>query len=179
MGHYILDACALVNLHCGWGGLRELQSFGASWSVGETALREAMFVRDFADNGELRKVTLDIPTMISEGKLQVVSPLGAMEHDSLVEFAMDLDDGEAQALSIALHRKLVLVTDDRPGIRLASAPHVTVPTMGTPDILMEWVKANPQRRALLPEVIRRISILGPFQLRKSSPHYAWWHATLP
>lgn len=179
MSHYVLDACALVNLHCGWGGLRELKTFGATWSVGETALSVAIFVRDFADNGGLRKVTLDIPTVVAGGKLQVLSIHGAAEHASLVEFAMDLDDGEAQALSLALHRKFVLVTDDRPGIRLASAEHVAVPTMGTPEILMEWVKVHPECRARLPEVIRRISILGPFQLRKSSPHHAWWQTLLP
>lgn len=178
MHHYILDACALINLHCGWGGLRELRTFGLSWSIGETALSEAIFVRDFAENGELRRVTLDIQAIVAGGKLNVLSLDGAAEHDSLVEFAMDLDDGEAQALSMALHRKFVLVTDDRPGGRVASAAHVAVPTMGTPEVLMEWIRANPECRARLPEVIRRISVLGPFQLRKSSPHYVWWQAQL-
>jgi predicted nucleic acid-binding protein len=178
MGHYILDACALVNLHCGWGGLRELRTFGASWSIGESALSEVIYVREFDDSGELRKLTLDIPAVVASGRLNVLSIDGAAENASLVEFAMDLDDGEAQALSMALHRKFVLVTDDRPGVRVASAAHVAVPTMGTPDILMEWVKANPECRSRLPELVRRISILGPFQLRKSSPHYLWWQALL-
>jgi predicted nucleic acid-binding protein len=178
MGHYILDACALVNLHCGWSGLRELQTFGLSWSIGETALSEALFVRDFAENGGLRKVTLDAPTVIADGKLNVLSIEGSAEINSLVEFAAELDDGEAQALSMALHRKLVLVTDDRPGVRVAGAAHVAVPTMGTPGILMEWVRVNPECRARLPDVIRRIGILGPFQLRRNSPHYAWWQALL-
>lgn len=178
MIHYILDACALVNLHCGWGGLQELQTFGSSWSIGEEALSEALFVRDFADNGELRKVTLDVQTVVAGGKLNVLSIDGAAEHHSLVEFAMDLDDGEAQALSMALHRKFVLVTDDRLAFRMAGAAHVAVPAMGTPEVLMEWVRVNPECRARLPTVVRRIGILGPFQVRKSSPHYAWWQTLL-
>ena len=47
MSHYVLDACALVNLYCGWGGLAELRKFGDSWSIGDIALREALYVRKF------------------------------------------------------------------------------------------------------------------------------------
>lgn len=178
MSHYLLDACALVNLHCGWGGLGELRSFGASWSIGDTALSEAMFVRDFDANGDLHKVTLDPVAVVADGNLQVLSLDDAGEYASLVEFSMDLDDGEAQALSLARHRKRVLVTDDRPAVRIASAPHVAVQTTGTPEILMAWVSANPECQRRLPEVIRRVSVLGPFQLKKSSPHYGWWQAFL-
>jgi predicted nucleic acid-binding protein len=178
MNHYILDACVLVNLYCGWGGIQELETFGSSWSIGLTALGEAKYVRDFDPNGGLLKLPLNIQTMNAVESLNVLSIDSAAENDSLVEFAMDLDDGEAEALSLARHRKLVLVTDDRPVVRVASAAHFAVSTIGTPDVLMEWVKLNPDSRARLPEVVRRISILGPFQLRKSSTHYAWWQAQL-
>ncbi len=181
MSDYLLDACALVNLYCGWGGLRELRDFGTSWSIGDTALQEAMFVRDFDANGSIVKVTLDPVAVAANGNLQVLSLANATEHASLVEFAVDLDDGEAQALALALHRGRVLVTDDRPAVRTAGAPHVAVQTMGTPEILMAWANANIECRRRLPEVVRRVSALGPFQLKKSSPHYQWWqtHLTSP
>lgn len=175
MSHYVLDACALVNLYCGWGGLTELQTFGVSWSIGDIALKEALFVRDFDAQGGVRKVTLDPTSVITDGNLQVLSLSNAREHASLVEFALDLDDGEAQALSLAQHRQLVLVTDDRPALRAAVAPRVAVQTLETPDVLMAWVAAHAHGQSRLPEVIRRISILGPFQLKKSARHYGWWH----
>ena len=178
MSHYLLDACTLVNLHCGWAGLRQLRTFGESWSIGETALKEAIFVRDFGAGGEICKVTLDPVAVIAEGRLQTLSLADAKEHASLVEFAFELDDGEAEALSLALHRRRVLLTDDRLAVRVASAPSVAVETMGTPEILMAWVNANPKSRQVLPEVVHRISVLGPFQLRKSSPHYPWWQGLL-
>ena len=178
MKHYVLDACALVNLHCGWGGLRELQTFGLSWSIGDIALQEALFVRDFDVHGAVHKVMLDPTSVVADGTLQILSLGSAPEHASLVEFALDLDDGEAQALSLARHRQLVLVTDDRPAIRVASAPKVAVPTLGTPDVLMAWVAAHAQCQSRLPEVIRRISILGAFQLKKSARHHGWWQAFL-
>lgn len=177
MSHFILDACALVNLHCGWGGLGELRNFGTSWSIGDTALKEAMFVRDFAPNGDILKVTLDSAAVVAEGNLHVLSLNGEQEHAAFIEFAMELDDGEAHAMSLALHRERVLATDDRPAIRVASQL-ITVQTIGTPEILTAWVNANPEQRHRLPEIIRRVNVLGPFQLKKSSPHYGWWQALL-
>ena len=99
MSHYILDACALVNLHCVWGSLGELRNFGASWSIGETALREATFVRDFDLNGDIYKVTLDPLAVVADGNLQVLSLDDAQEHASFVEFTLELDDGEAQGMA--------------------------------------------------------------------------------
>lgn len=177
MSHYILDACALVNLHCGWGGLGELRNFGTSWSIGDTALKEAMFVRDFAPNGDILKVTLDSAAVVAEGNLHVLSLDGEQEHAALIEFALELDDGEAQAMSLALHRERVLATDDRPALRVASQL-ITVQTIGTPEILTAWVNANPEQGHRLPEVIRRVNVLGPFRLKKNSPHYGWWQAHL-
>ena len=178
MGHYILDACALVNLYCGWAGLTELRTFGTSWSIGRTALEEAMFVRAFDANGDICKLSLDPAVVVHDGNLQVLSLEGSAEYASFIEFAMELDDGEAQALSLALHRNRVLLTDDRPAVRVASTTNVAVQTMGTPEILMAWVNANPECRHHLPEVVRRISVLGPFQLKKSSAHYNWWQDLL-
>ena len=177
MSHYILDACALVNLHCGWGGLGELRNFGSSWSIGDTALKEAMFVRDFASNGDILAVKLDSAVVVADGNLHVLSLDGEQEHAALIDFAFELDDGEAQAMSLALHRGRILVTDDRPALRVASH-FVTVQTMGTPEILTAWVNANPGQRHRLPEIIRRVDVLGPFRLKKSSPHYEWWQALL-
>lgn len=177
MSQYILDACALINLHCGWGGLSELRTFGTSWSIGDTALREALFVRDFDFNGDICRVTLDPQAVVDSGNLQVLTPNNAPELASLVEFALELDDGEAQAMSLALHRERILVTDDRPAVRVASGP-AGVQTMGTPGILIAWVDSNPQQRHRLPAVVRRMSVLGPFQLKKSSAHYGWWQALL-
>lgn len=177
MSHYILDACALINLQCGWGGLAELRTFGTCWSIGDTALKEALFVRDFDRNGDICRVTLDPYAVVSDGNLQILTLDGVPELTSLVEFALEIDDGEAQALALALHRERILVTDDRPAVRIASGL-TGVQTMGTPEILMAWVDSNPQQRHRLPAIVRRMSVLGPFQLKKSSPHYGWWQALL-
>lgn len=178
MSHYVLDACALVNLYCGWGGLAELRKFGDSWSIGDIALREAVFVREFDQSGNLYKVVLSPEAVVADGNLHVASLDSEDEQSSLIEFARDLDDGEAQALVIAMHRKKILVTDDRPAIRVANALSPAVPSLGTPEILKAWVESTPENQMRLVEVVRRISILGPFQLRKTSANYIWWRSLL-
>ena len=45
MTHYCLDACSIINLFCGWGGIQELHTFGDSWSTSGTALNEFTEVR--------------------------------------------------------------------------------------------------------------------------------------
>jgi predicted nucleic acid-binding protein len=179
MSHYVLDACALVNLFCGWGGLRELEHFGDSWSIGDIALKEAMFVREFDASGGICKVTLNPDDVLAASPLTLVSLEGIEEQSSFIEFAVELDDGEAQALALSAHRHRVLVTDDRPAIRVASGLIPAVKTLGTPDLLMAWANAAPEHRVRLPEVVRRVAVLGPFQLKKTSPHHAWWQAFLP
>ena len=178
MSHYVLDACALVNLYCGWGGLAELRKFGDSWSIGDIALSEALYVREFDESGNLRKVVLNPEETVVDGNLHVTSLHSDDELASLIEFAHDLDDGEAQALAIAMHRNRILVTDDRPAIRVASALSPVVPTLGTPEIIKAWVDAASENQVRLVEVVRRISILGPFQLKKTSENYPWWQSLL-
>jgi predicted nucleic acid-binding protein len=178
MARYVLDACALINLHCGWAGLTELREFGEAWKIGSTAFAEALFVRDFDTNGKIVKTSLVASKVLAQSGLEVLSIEGAAEAASSLEFAMALDDGEAQALAFAFHRNLVLLTDDRLAIRLAATCSPAVVAVGTPEILMAWVASNPTNEFRLPEVVRRISVLGPFQLSKSSPNYLWWQELL-
>lgn len=174
MGHYVLDCCALINLHCGWGGLGELRAFGTSWSIGETALAETDYVREFDAEGQLRKIVLGPAALVAESGLLLLKLQNDAEQASLVEFAQVVDDGEAEALALSLHRQRWLVTDDRLAIRLAARANVAVQTIETPEVLKTWAGTDEQRLLRLPEVIRRITILAKFQPRADSNHYSWW-----
>jgi predicted nucleic acid-binding protein len=52
-----------------------------------------------------------------------------------VNFATEVDDGEAQSLAIAKHRGFVFLTDDRKAVKVAQRPDVAVRTTSTPNIL--------------------------------------------
>lgn len=178
MGHYVLDCCSLINLHCGWGGLSELRGFGGSWSIGETVLSEAGYAREFDAEGQLKKVYFVPAELIEEAGLLLLSPEGEAEQASMVEFAQVVDDGEAEALAFARHRQLWLVTDDRPAIRLASRANVAVKTLETPELLKVWAGTDEERLRRLSDIVRRITILAKFQPRTDSPHYLWWQTLL-
>lgn len=175
---YVLDASTLVNLLCGWGGLAELSSIGGSWKIGNAALGEVQYVREHAANGAIERKPLTATAIVAEGSLQELSLDSEAENQSFINFATELDDGEAQALALALHRGCVLVTDDRPAARVARDLDKPVVTMGTPEVLIAWAGSDPEKLRRLPEVVRRIAVLGPFQLKRGAPQYEWWQKQL-
>ena len=105
-------------------------------------------------------------------------PETEQEIEDYVNFAVEVDDGEAQALAIAKHRGFVLLTDDRKATKLAQRPDVAVCTTSTPDVLQSWGQLDPGNEARLHAVVRRIAVLARFSPHKDSPDYAWWRAVL-
>lgn len=175
---YVLDASTLVNLLCGWGGLAELSEIGGDWKIGGIALGEVKFVRKFSAAGQIERKPLTATEILVHGALQELSLGSEPETESFINFATELDDGEAQALALSLHRGCILVTDDRPAARVARELPSPVTTMGTPEVLMAWAGSNPERERQLGEIVRRISALGPFQLKRTAPNYEWWQRHL-
>lgn len=178
MSHYLLDACGLLNLRSGWGDLGELRRFGESWSVGERALREAIYVREFNADGGLQKLTLDLTSVVAEGGLIVLSLSGPAEHASFVNFAGDLGDGEAEALALAQSRKHLLLTDDGLATKVAMRREHAIPTVGTVDVLIAWAGRDPERLRRLPDIVGRITILAKYQPAEGHVHRAWWQGQI-
>lgn len=174
---YVLDASTLVNLLCGWGGLEELPTIG-SWKIGDIALGEVQYVREYAANGVIERKSLTAAAIVADGSLQKLSLDTEAENEAFIGFATELDDGEAQALALALHRGCILVTDDRPAARLAKDLPTPVATMGTPEVLAAWAGSDPEKLRRLPEIVRRVAALGPFQLKRSALQYDWWQRQL-
>lgn len=91
-----------------------------------------------------------------------------------IEFSQELDDGEAQALALARHRGMVLLTDDRKALRLAQRPDINVPTMTTAQLLREWGECNQANAFRLPDVRTRVEELASSAPRRGSPDADWW-----
>jgi predicted nucleic acid-binding protein len=66
------------------------------------------------------------------------------ERGLFVKYARIVDDGEAEALAIAKARGVLLLTDDRAAIRLASDVGIAVET--TLDLLESWASNRPAER---------------------------------
>jgi predicted nucleic acid-binding protein len=170
----IIDCCSLLNLYAGWGGLRELAVFGDHWHVGEAVLGEAQYVWQFGPEGARSQVPIDLQPLVDEGLLNWVKPESEAEFESYVEFASDLDDGEAEAMAIAKHRGFILLTDERKALQIAQRADVGVTTATTAQILRSWVADSGANAARLAEVLRNIEERARFRPRQRTPDGEWW-----
>ena len=174
MDDHVIDCCSLINLYAGWGGLKELRDFHRTWHICEAVLNETEFTREFGPDGAPVMVRLDMNALTQLGLWLPARPKTEQEIEDYVNFATEVDDGEAQALAIAKHRGFVLLTDDRKAVKVAQRPDVAVRTTSTPNILRSWGQLDPRNEARLHEVVRRIAVLARFSPHKNSPDYTWW-----
>ncbi|WP_334180122.1 hypothetical protein [Pseudoxanthomonas sp.] len=171
MTHYCLDACSLINLHCGWGGVQELHVLGGTWSTSDAAARECRRIREFHDDGSI--ITRDIESAeFFRGSPLVVHAATDEEMDTAMRLAASVDDGEAECLALAKHRELVFVSDDLPAIRLAEAEGIETITFVS--ILRSWVELDSTRMLQMPDIAGRISALARHVPSPSNPELRWW-----
>ena len=119
---------------------------------------------------------IDFQPFLEAGVLILCRPETPDEQQSYVDFAVDLDDGEAQALALAKHRQLVLTTDERPGLRIAAASAVNVSTLTTPALLKEWASLNADNERRMVDIVRRIAAGARYHAPRDNPLYDWWQS---
>lgn len=168
----IIDSCSLINLATGWRGLEELGSLDCQWHVCDAVLKESEFTREYDVNGVPELVPLDVNRWTQQGLLRHIYPEAEHEIQDYVEFACEVDDGEAQALALAKNRGLVLLTDDRKALSLAERNGIQ--TLSTAAVLVAWAALAPRHQARLREILTRIEVLARFRPPCGSVEYAWW-----
>lgn len=173
MTHYCLDACSLINLLCGWAGLRELRALGPEWSTSLSALGEVKHVNEFSEDGSTVRRAVDAEAMCLAASLQVHRASTEHELATLARIAGVLDDGEAECLALSKHRGWVLVSDDALAVRQAHIEGVAC--VGSIDLVRRWA-AQDINRVREAEVVRRIRFLANYVPSPSSPHRPWWDA---
>ncbi|HMF90252.1 MAG TPA: hypothetical protein VKL40_06390 [Candidatus Angelobacter sp.] len=112
---------------------------------------------------------IELPAWIETGMIQECD-LGDDEEEQFLEYAAQVDDGEAMSLAIAAARGFTLVTDDRKAQRLAQSGGITLLT--TPQILRGW--ASTQTDATVSEALKAIETRARFRPRDEDPLNAWW-----
>ncbi|MGN2246941.1 hypothetical protein ACFWZ3_09640 [Frateuria sp. GZRR35] len=176
MSGRVLDCCALLNLYSGWGGLTELERLPGTWWLCSAVLSEAIYTRDYGTDGLVAVASIARENLLGE-KILEMAPESPYEMELYVDFATELDDGEAQALAIAKARNLELVTDDKKATLVAASPTVGVRTVTTANVLREWADL-PGTRSRVRDVLLRIQTLARFTPQRSTPGADWWLATV-
>ena len=167
-----MDACCLVNLYSA-GDLRQfIPSMGLTWHIPIVVVDETLFVRGVDSAGQSTREPIDLQPVIDAGLVRVCEVGGGTETALYVQFAGQVDDGEAMCLAIAKHRGWLIATDDRKALRLAESEGVD--TITTPELIKKWCDAVGPSDKELGAVLRQIESRASFVPRVGSVLYAWW-----
>ena len=202
MSDLAMDACCLINLRAAGrilipGSPHEavvpskkvrratppagIHPLDLTLHVPDNVLREALRLDqpDPEDPTKLVSVPLDSDLLIKQGILLACKLESDEERERFVQFATELDDGEAACLAIAVERGWVLGSDDRIAARLALSLGVSV--MTTEHLVKRWADLTNASPAEIREVLRNIQMFGHYTPRRVSPLRGWWleHASDP
>lgn len=176
MNDQVIDCCSLINLYTGLKGLAPLSDLDVAWYVCEAVVAESEYTREFDEAAGTTLVPIELGPAIDAEILRPVRPESEQELSDYVDFATEVDDGEAQALAIAKNRGFALLTDDRKAAALAA--EVGVNTVSTANVLRAWGDLSLVNKEKLPEIVRRITTLARFVPPADSPDYEWWRNLL-
>lgn len=164
----VIDTCCFINFFASGQATALIKAIGGAVAIPEAVKREAVYLAPFAP-GEPR-IPIDIDAVVTELKLEVVSPENPAEVSLYVELAAELDDGEAMGLALAKSRSLVLLTDERKARKRATALEVEVLT--TCEVVSAWAGTVDERRTI--DVINRIRQSARYSPGPKDPLYDWW-----
>jgi predicted nucleic acid-binding protein len=172
----LLDACVLINL-CATNLLRQIAaSNGVQFAAARQATEESLFFELRTERGAER-LAIDIPAMEATGDLLVLD-LTEDEALAFVEFASEVDDGEAATIAVAHGREIRLATDDRRAIAFVAERRLVIDVIGTSDILLAWAIQSHADNAEIRRVLSLIRDGAKFEPSATDRHTQWWKENL-
>jgi hypothetical protein len=162
----VTDADVLMNL---WASDRLEDILRAGRLTGLVCPRvegEALWVQGDAPGS---REPVELTRLFEAGILQRVTP-DDREVATMVELAMRVDDGEAEAIAIATSRGLALATDDRKATKVAFGLGLDV--LDTPGLVRAWSDAASP--ADVASVLSRIESRARYAPRVDHPLARWW-----
>jgi len=169
----ILDACVLINLLATGRAEDIMSESGYQFGICSVVKNESIYLRATDLNAPPEQVKLD--AYIESNRLRVFELSGDEEKELYVDYATELDDGEAMSLALVYSRGFSMASDDRKARRLFTEEIGDLKRLlSTSQILKEWsekVGLNPvELKGVLTEVSRR----GRFFPNSGDTHFAWW-----
>jgi predicted nucleic acid-binding protein len=173
MDDVVIDACCMINLYAAGDLRNRLISPGRKWYVPSVVIRESLFIYEVQPDGSTSKISIELQSLIDDGALHACDASEGVELDLYVDFASQIDDGEAMALAIAHTRGWTVATDDRKAIRLATKHSISVIT--TPELMKSWADATNPTAKELQQAINRIETLATFFPPSRHHLHEWWN----
>jgi predicted nucleic acid-binding protein len=170
----VLDTCILINL-LATGRIAEIvRIIAPTCLVCSVVSRESLYLRPLEAAGTREAVNL--APLFDAGVLAPCQIEGPAEEELYVNYAFELDDGEAMSLAIAQARNLALATDERKARRVAreNAPQLLM--ISTAQITWAWVQERDEGDTVT--VVRSILTRARFRPSASDPLAPWWDELL-
>jgi len=169
----ILDACVLINIIASGRAQEILTGSGYRFGIGTVASKESVYLRAIDPNGPPEALELD--PLVKSKCLTVYGLSGDAEETLYVDYAVQLDDGEAMTLALPSSRGYAVATDDRKARRifLADTGDATR-LLSTPQILRKWSESARLGANELRQLLLEISHRGRFSPRSDDPEFTWW-----
>lgn len=173
-GVALLDACVVINLEAS-GMMREiLLAMPGPVAIVDRVLAETRYdLRAGTRGNPIERVALN--TSISDETISVLSPNNDDELMTFIDFAAELDDGEAMTLALAIHRTHTVVTDDRKAIRLLAG---RCPLLTTPHLIKTWTEHDQPALTVTRTTMMNIRDYGRYAPPVSHPLRPWWDTAI-
>ncbi len=174
MADHIIDACCLINLYASGRIQSIIPACGGDFYVSDEVRRESMSIRqvDPMDSTLLIPSLIDFAPEISKGLIKECRLETKQEIEFYVNFAIEVDDGEASSMAIAKSRNWMVATDDRKAIRLASEFGIAIIT--TPELVERWINITNPTENEIKQTVQAIERFAKFRPRRDDPLHDWW-----
>jgi predicted nucleic acid-binding protein len=169
----VLDTAVILNLLAAGIGKAILDCLHTECLVSTAAAQETLYIR--GDDPAQPVQPVSVEPWVEEKLIAIVTPDGPEEENLYVQFASELDDGEAMSLAICYSRNCTLATDDRKARRLAGSLKPEAVTMlSTAEILHCWADQTAASKKLVRETIQSIERRARFVPPSGDPFRDWW-----
>lgn len=167
----MLDACVVINLDATGRMAEILAAIPNRVAIADRVLIETRFdpTIEGPEGGPAERATL--LALISQGTISVLSPESEDELNTFVDLTVDLDDGEAMTVALALHRGHTIATDERKAIRMHDG---RTPLRSTLDLIKAWADHQQPVPAELRSALTDLRVRGHYLPARSHPLRAWW-----
>lgn len=164
----VIDADVLMNI-VATGRAHEILAAGGGALLCPQVEAEVLYLE--AEDEMSPPEPIDLGPLIASGVLERVS-MSRSEVDRFVQFAAEVDDGEAQVIAVAVERAGLPATDDRRARRVAMDRRHEV--IGTPEMLKHWKDASGVGVEEVRVAIERVERRAHFRPRRDHPLAPWW-----
>jgi len=172
----ILDACCLINLYASGRFDDILTSLSKPVFVARYVWsNEALTVNGARDSeADVQETRIDLGPLIGGGLLNLADLETEDEEILFVNFAANLDDGEAITGAIAAARNWCIATDDRRATNVFTNQVPQIQLLSSPELVRQWADVTAAEVDEICRVVQRIRRHGHYIPPASHLLTIWW-----